>query len=306
VVVAAVVLVAVHLGSGNNTQTVTAGSSPRPVAAPPGGQWVSVHGLEVTVPASWKLEDTQCGMPVASTVVVLDGGLVPDCFVQVKNRGRLTVVQIGGYGYQRTTVRALPLHPSSIDGTHALIGAVTSSYDPPGTLVYVPKVDAVVEVTGPDPALRRQILDSVRVVRTDSVGCPTRVAAVHAAGSPLTSGAGRLVPGTPVAATVCNYRQDWVDTSRALGPAETARLARVLDALPHRAVTVSQRCVLPYNGSVVHFAYREAPGVDVTVQPGDCPSFAASNGLLTIAFRGRFGVGVVPWAAFDGLLRLER
>ena len=59
--------------------TACAGGNSKPALAPPAPsawRWVDTHGIEVAVPARWRLNRQRCGTPQANTVLWLEDGVL--------------------------------------------------------------------------------------------------------------------------------------------------------------------------------------------------------------------------------------
>jgi hypothetical protein len=279
-----------------------------PVASPvavqadePAMRYVDTHGIEVAVPASWRLGDGLCGTPRANTVLWNEDGINLCLIGQPQG---LSVVEFWGVlrrphvhaWYQRHTTRVV------IDGAGARrwsAGTVSGSQE---VELIFPRRNITVAVLSPDPSLLRRILASVRVVRVDQNGCPTRPAGVYTHGTrrsvskPFAPAGARRVVG-------CSYQGGWLDHSNLVGPTAARRLARALDAAPYgfdhapRHTILHSVCGSTWRGSsiVARFEYASRRPVVVTAHLDGCARLGASN--------GHWGIRVRPW--WVGLLTTD-
>jgi hypothetical protein len=135
------------------------------ITTPAGTQGVSYLGVEVFVPSTWKIDATQCGTPIANTVVIEDGRPTLACAISHPKQG-LTVVRITGIDTSLGAARAeLATHQTVVDGSVARTGHGTPLGEPTAIdVVVLPTRGAVVSVESPDPAAAQQILASIRLV----------------------------------------------------------------------------------------------------------------------------------------------
>jgi hypothetical protein len=255
-------------------------------------QYVDTHGIEVSIPAAWRLGRGICGTPEENTVLWNEDGIN---LCRVSQPQGLSVVEFWGI-LRRTHQRAWYRRhttPVVIDGASARrwdAGTVRGSQE---VELIFPRRNLTVEVLSPDPSLLRQILASVRVVRVDRNGCPTRPAAVWRKGSKPTgprpfvaAGARRLVG--------CSYKGRWLDHSNLVGPRAARRLARALNAAPYGFSSapghiLPSACGSTWRGSsiVARFEYVGRQSVSVAAHLDGCMRLGASN--------GRWGVRPRPW-----------
>jgi hypothetical protein len=265
--------------------------SPAPI--PSGTQatrYVDTHGIEVAVPASWRLGDGMCGTPKANTVL-WNTDAIPACLTN--QPPGLSVVEFSGslrmlHGYRRHAT------PVTIDGIQARrwdVGTVMGSHEV--RLDFAGR-NLSVTVLSPHRSLLRRILASVRAIRADLNGCPTHPAGVYARGSRRRSSK-PFVPTGARRVVGCSYEGRWLDHSNLAGPGAAHRLARALDAAPFgfdhapRGTILRSVCGSTWRGSSItaRFEYMRRRPVTVTAHLIGCTHLGASN--------GRWGVRVRPW-----------
>lgn len=278
--------------------TACAGShSSAPVVSPvavqhgtPAMQTVDTHGLEVSVPAAWRLGRGICGTPQEDTVLWNEDG-INTCLVS-QRRG-LSVVEFGGSlrrlrGYLRETT------PVTIDGVRARrwdAGTVLGSHE---IRLDFARRNISVTVLSPDPALLSRILGSIRAIRVDLNGCPTHPAGSYARGSRQRAST-QFVPVGPRRVVGCSYQGRWLDHSNLAGQRAARHLARALDAAPFgfshapRGTILPSICGSTWRGSAMtaRFEYVARNPVTVTAHLEGCARLGASN--------GRWGVRIRPW-----------
>jgi hypothetical protein len=278
--------------------TACAGAhSAAPVVSPaavqsgtPAVRYVDAHGVEVAVPAAWRLGRGICGTPQENTVLWNEDSI--NLCLTGQPQG-LSVVEFWNASrkphgwYKRHTT------PVTIDGASARRwdeGTLRGSHE---VELIFPHRDITVTVLSPDRSLLRRILASVRVVRVDLNGCPTRPAGVY------TRGSGRSLPKPFVRLDArrlvgCSYEGRWLDHSNLVGPTAARHLARALDAAPFGFSSapghiLPSACGSTWRGSsiVARFEYVGRPSVSVTAHLIGCKGLGASN--------GRWGVRPRPW-----------
>jgi hypothetical protein len=291
-IVAVATLLTVSAHNGGQNSTVTAPSqSPSPGTIPPGTQPVSYHGVEIFVPAAWKINDERCGTPEANTVLVSrsNNGLCSD-----GGPTGLTVVRIAPAttdpGTIVSDIAALATTATTVDGQPARRGSGVLAYA--HTLQHVlvlPGPNVFVSVESPNAKAAATILDSVRITPIDLNGCVDRVTTLVATLSSRPDATAALVPGRPIRATVCSYSDFRVIDSE---PVPAARLSTLISTFNGLPVGLSYPgtgfggspavCAEDLrNGFIVHFSYTAGSQLDVYVHIGDCTTLSASNGART-------------------------
>lgn len=289
-----------------------AGTSRAPAqpAVPAGQQAVSWHGVQVLVPASWKVDDTFCGTPQSDTVVRRGDGR--DCLK--KQEPGLTVLRFDELAAEpRTRGRleaANATEPVDLAGTPARRGTLPAAEMVPGSVgrvLVVPSVSVVLVAQAPSVARADALLDTARVVDVDANGCPTRVPGTMPDGPARRAGAGAaLLPGTPASVSVCQYEDRLLEASRRLPPSLVTALQTQLDGLPTgRSGRVPPRNIAPDfcptlddDGVLLDATYDRGPGVQVWVRDQACTDRSTTNGS---AVRRATGLEVYALLHGEGL-----
>lgn len=268
-----------------------------PVAAKT--QWVGTHGIEVAVPASWPLNNGQCGTPQSNTVMWNEGAVLA-CLVS--QPPGLSVVEFGGpilrREGRRTTIGGLAVRELSVR-------AAGMSHE---VQITVLRRGITVTVLSPEPTLLHQIVASLHAVRVDANGCAARTpldgyrrGSKPAAGTPF-------VPAGAVRVVACSYGGLWIDRSSRLGRTGAARLARGLNAAPFgfsrppAADYLQSICPSTWRGSriVARFEYAHRPPVVVTAHIDGCSRLGASNGRWAVRMRGSWVYPLVTDSRYGG------
>jgi hypothetical protein len=268
-------------------------------AAPaPATRWVGTHGIEVAVPAAWRDNRGTCGTPKANTVLWNEDGVLQCLTAQPPG---LSVVEFGGVERGRHAGT-----PVTVDGAAALRrsgGTVAGSRE---VQLVFPRRGITVTVLSPHPSLLRRILASVRMVRVDENGCPTRPSPVYRLGSGTI---GPFVPKGAVRVIGCSYRGRWLDRSNRVGAAAAARLARALDAAPWGFSRAPRHSFLP---SICRPSWRDSLIVARFEYPGGraprsvaahiegCSRLGASNGRWAVQMKRRWVFQIVEGARYAG------
>jgi hypothetical protein len=287
-----------------------AGSKARTPASATGPpmRWVGTRGIEVAVPKSWPDNRGICGTPQANTVMWNEDGVA---LCAVNQPLGLSVVEFGG-GFLRHPQGWYERHatPVRIDGANAFrwyAGTVRGSHE---VVLLFPRRGMAVAVISPDRSLLRRILASVRAVRVDKDGCPTRPAGAYRLGS-RPSPSRPLVPAGAVRVVACSYTGRWLDRSNDLGRKESARLTSALDAATYGFARAPRSSYLPsicgptWRGSriVARFEYpRGRPAVTVTAHVDGCTRLGASNGRWAVRFKPRWVHQLVRDARYGGAI----
>lgn len=159
-------------------------ASPKPSFAPilPGMKEVSYHGITIQVPNNLRPSSTDCAAP-RNVIDTVDWSLAPLCpvTIDIQDRRPGTLVRLAPYQNGRPDPMRIQHQPGVVERRN-LPG--------PGVSVYV---------AAPTRARVRAIFGTLRVTPVDRNGC---VATLPALANPPASG---LLPGRPVAASVCTY-----------------------------------------------------------------------------------------------------
>jgi hypothetical protein len=269
---------------------------------PPAWRWVDTHGIELAVPARWRLNRQRCGTPQANTVLWLEDGVL-QCLAG--GPSGLSVVEFGSilrrpHGwYRRHTT------PVTIDGARARrwsAGRVKGSHQ---VQLMFPRRGITVTVLSPRRSLLRGILASVRTVRVNEIGCPTRPAPAYGLGSRRS---GPFVPKGAVRMIGCSYHGRWLDRSKRVGRRAAARLSHALNDAEYGFSRAPRGSILPsICGStwresliVARFEYPARPPVSVTAHIEGCFRLGASNGRWAVRMAPRWVFQLVRDAGFAG------
>jgi hypothetical protein len=271
----------------------------RPTAAPAlATRWVGTHGIEVAVPAAWRLDRGICGTPKANTVLWNEDGVLT-CLTN-QPRG-LSVVEFGGVERGRHGGT-----PVTVDGAAALRRTARTVAGSREVQLVFPRRGITVSVLTPHRSLLRRILASVRVVRVDENGCPTRPAPVYRLGSRLL---GPFVPRGAVRMIGCSYHGKWLDRSNRIGRGAAARLARALDAAPWGFSRAPRHSILPsicrptWRDSLIVARFEYAggrPPVSVAAHIDGCSRLGASNGRWAVRMRPGWVFRIVRDGRYSG------
>jgi hypothetical protein len=273
-------------------------------AVPPATQWVDTHGIELAVPAAWRLGRQRCGTPQADTVLWLENGVL-DCLAP--GPSGLSVVEFGGIlhrpdgWYRRHTARV------TIDGALARRWATRTAGGSHEVQLVFPRRGISVTVFSPHRSLLRRILASVRTIRVNKYGCSTRPRPSYALGSPPRPSR-PFVPTGAVRMVGCSYHGQWLDLSSRIGRRAAARLVRALDAASYGLSRAPRGSILPsicgslWRGSfvVARFEYAARPAVSVTAHLDGCSRLGASNGRWAVRMAPRWVFQLTRQAGYAG------
>jgi hypothetical protein len=268
----------------------------------------SASGVQVRVPESWPANALHCGTPTKPTVIV-DVGSIETCadygepvFDTVEFKGAQALAATPEHPHY--AVLGPPFYPNiptmrptTVDGMKAQVGSMLLADGRTLEVLIIPGLDASVGATTKDPALADRIIASAHVVDVDANGCPSQTALVEP-GKPSREGAGRvLVPGTPIAASICHYGHpvlppDTIRTgpvllrhSQPIAPQHLDSLASTLNALRpglRSLHSVAGGCTpADREGYVMRFYYQSGPPLDVYLHTTTCDHLGAYNGAVT-------------------------
>lgn len=287
--VAAATVVPLELTT-TNRNSVAVGATPTS-AVPAGTQPVSFHGVEVFVPQAWTINDTRCGTAQHDTAIIEDDGSpTPTC--ATRQPPGLTVVRITDTNTPMGRARAtVAQQPTTVDGKPARYGTgVPAGQQATLNVLVLQAPGVVISVESPDSAAARNILESARIVATDSFGCRAAVTTlVPSERGDQSAGAGTLVAGHPTSASICRYSGDRLARSAAVQPSLIPGLVDMLNGLPtgvtqpspgyseDRAACASDA----QRGFVIRFSYPTRPPAEIYVHIGGCDGLSASNGTRT-------------------------
>ena len=236
-----------------------------------GWENVSFHGMEISVPAAWTLNDTKCGEPRRDTVILPFQGGTPMC--GTRHRPGLTVAWFATTeGRSGQAWADVATEPTEVSGHPAFKGTGKARLArEPRTVLVVPGIDVVLSVTLGDKDLAERIIDSARVVDIDHNGCDTDVGRVAVSGANAPEDA--LVPAGPSSSSVCRYVDGAIARSVRLPGGVAAALARTMNALdPVAEQSARPGCqrTNPRRGFIVRFEYPDASTANVAAYLDDC------------------------------------
>lgn len=257
--------------------------------AAPATRWVGTHGIEVAVPAAWKLGRGWCGIPQANTVLWNEDG---NALCLPSQPSGLSVVEFNGYLHEPVGWYRRHTTPITIDGVHVRRLGVSAVRGSREVQLAFPDRGISVAVMSPSRALLRRILGSMRIVRVDPNGCPTHPTPLYRRGT-RKSASGPFVPAGAVGLVGCSYQGRWLDHSNRLGRRAATQLARALDDAPlgfsgARHNILRSACGSTFRGSliIVHFRYGVGRGSrPVAAHLIGCTRLGASNGRWGILRR---------------------
>lgn len=246
------------------------GGQPAAGGTPAGWRIESSLGLEVSVPASWTVNDAGCGGGSTPTVVRAQG-VVALCLGPPEAPTK-QVVAISP-GRTTTLYGGVPAN-----GDHGELRLKDGRF---GTWTYFPSRNATVTVRTPDAALARRILASADPVDVDSRGCATNRPAIdwpapHKPVRPV------RVPAAPKDAALCYYGDGTehtgiLQTSAPVTGADLDALVRAVNSTPVGPAATPKGC-----------AAADDPNVLLTFHyPSQRPV------LVQVAFTGCVGRSVV-------------
>ena len=269
------------------------------------------HGIEVAVPAAWKLARGWCGTPQANTVLWNEDGTRCACPAAARpERRRVQRLSSGsprGWYRRHTT-------PVTIDGVHARRWISGRSREPRSAARPLPHRGITVTVLSPgrsllaDPRLRadrqrgRGRLPDPPHSALPTRPRPARVGAVRAGRSRRPHRL--LLPGR------------WLDQSNRIGRGAAARLTRALDAAPFgfsrapRGSILTSICGSTWRGSLIvaRSEYVARPPVSVTAHLEGCSRLGASNGrsAVRMVLTGSFSWSARPAMPETSSIRAPR
>ena len=267
------------------------GLVPAPVG-PTDGQMVGFHGLVLTVPGSWHINDTRCGTPVADTVI-RDEDSTPLCLLpRPKN---VSSVELLADPASWTAQLHQVAQVTNAHGVHLRRGSIPGR----GDIVVVPAVGVVVLVRTSSAKTAQRIVDSVQVVDTDTTGCAMRQSSLNPPSGPALRGGPfhrynvrYVIPPHVTAIAVCHYVDDWLVSSTTVTGAPMAGLTHLANAAPaglaHAASSdhLPSICTEPSSdggeagsGFVLHAHYAGQPDQLLWAHIGSCGMLGITNGL---------------------------
>lgn len=204
---------------GNRVGTQQSLPSPPERTAPAEGwRWESSLGIELAVPADWKLNDAGCHQSDAPSIV-RGAGIVSFCFTPEPHTKQIVEIFSGSALREEGTgpAKGLTPHSDSIAGEPVQRAEGETTDGRKAGWLHVPRVNVTVIARVLEQQTLRRIFASVRVVDVDHNGCATKRARMW----PTPPMAKSFVPASSNALSVCHFDQEDVLQASALidGPA---------------------------------------------------------------------------------------
>jgi hypothetical protein len=242
--------------------------------------------LQIAVPTRWRLEDQRCGAAVADTVLYPDLSTA-DCYLT--SPPRITVVTF----FELDTAIRLgwdkaALRPLSDEGQKVSVGWLAATRQWPRLLVlFAPEVGAAVSIESPNETTAERLMSSVRIVKVDADGCPSKVGDLHPAVHllyPVPSS--DLVPGAPTGVALCRYEDFWLAESAHASGHAVSTLVAILNSLksgsshlPSDFHELPSECAQDaHRGFLLSFSYSNGARERVFVHISGCGVLSATNG----------------------------
>lgn len=193
----------------------------------PTEQVVGYHGLLLTVPASWTINDEACGTPRSDTVL-RDLGAVLSCLIP-RPPGISTVELLDDPSYSLPQVQQ-EATLTNANGVRLKRGTLP---DRPGIAVYVPAVGVMMLIDTVADAQTQEIVDSIELADVDPHGCAMheQELAPPASYEPPAAMKDALIPGSPTAIAICHYVDDWLRSSASLEGEDLSRFVDMVNGL---------------------------------------------------------------------------
>jgi len=192
------------------------------------GQVIGYHGLDVTVPASWNINDMTCGTPRTDTVI-RDVGAIAACLVP-RPPGISSLELVDNPEYWQPLMQSV----RTLTNAHGVRLDQGTVPDRPGMAIYVPAVQVLMFADTVTDAETNAIVDSIQLADTDPNGCAMRAMDLDPPASyqPEASLKGALIPGLPSSIAICHYVDNWLVSSATLTGQEMTDLVGVVNGLP--------------------------------------------------------------------------
>lgn len=202
---------------------------PSSTAVSPTEQVIGFHGLLLTVPSSWKINDTTCGTPQGDTVV-RDQGATASCLAG-RPPGISSVEFVDDPDYWLSQIDSSMKAFTNSNGVHLESGTVTGRRD---LAIYVPSTGALMLFDVASGAESNAIIDSIQLADTDPNGCAMHETQLDPPPSyvPPASTQVAMIPGSPTSIAICHYVDGWLASSASEMGSEMDDLLRVVNAVP--------------------------------------------------------------------------
>jgi hypothetical protein len=247
--------------------------TPSTPAVPAGYKLVSYRDIEVAVPRALKVTHSPCFPPVNAVYAATDEAY--SCPAPLPGNGR-------------------PLPKTAVGVWLASPGEVTEPVSARPEPTGHRSVSGVeVTVRAPTRAEVNAILNTIRTVAVDRLGCPAQPASIIPSGQPP---AAELVPGDATSAVVCDYSAIGTDHayvlagSSRLPSASIAPLAAVIDGLPARARAVKNPITVEYDW--IRFRYPSGATRIVAVPTNYAPTYITDGNRIVVDHNP--GIDLIP------------
>jgi hypothetical protein len=241
---AAVSLIWVRFGPSESPTTATTSTPSESVAPAPTDQVIGYHGVLVTVPAAWRINDQTCGTPQHDTVL-RDVGAVASCLVP-RPDGVSSLELFGFLTGSGSLLSELQVTDSftNASGVRLERGTVPN-YS--GIAISVPAADVLMLIEGTSSEQTKEIIDSIQLADIDPYGCAMHETQLEPTSSYEPSAAmyDALIPGSPSAIAICHYVDNWLASSATLTGDRLSSFVRLVNGLPQGFVHAPTDSYLP-------------------------------------------------------------
>jgi len=249
-------------------------------------RFVGFHGVQIAVPATWRLEDQRCGAARSDTVLYPDVATEACYWTPPPNLTVVTFFELSTairLGWSKAAFHTVADH-----GQMVSVGWLEAARQRPRLLVlFARQVGAAVAIQSPSEATARRLMASVRVVKVDADGCPSEVGRLHPLGPSAVPGAdGELVPGAPTGVALCRYEDFWLAESAHASGHALSTLVAILNSLKPGTSHVrgsggesASACAQDaHRGFLLRFSYPNGVLEPVLVHISGCGALSAANG----------------------------
>jgi hypothetical protein len=198
----------------------------------PTEQVIGFHGLLLTVPASWAINDQTCGTPKHDTVLRDLGGVLL-CLID-RPRGISSVELMDDPAYWLPKIQQLDTLTNP-NGVRLERGKVP---DRPDIAIYAPAVDVLMFINTVSGGQSKAIVDSIELADIDPNGCAMREMQLDPPASYEPPAAMRdvLIPGSPSGIAICHYVDNWLLSSATLTGEGMSNFVGVVNGLQDGSV----------------------------------------------------------------------
>ncbi|MCI0687755.1 MAG: hypothetical protein L0Y54_11030 [Sporichthyaceae bacterium] len=223
-VVAAVTVAVTQPDRGGSVAALPGAGQP---AAPDGWTWYSSLGMEIAVPADWRVNDIDCNQTNAPSVVRGRALVLDDCLTPEPATKRVAGISPVGYA----ALEGVAGSPVKLDGVAATLTETTLPDGRYAAQLAVSSREIFLVVRTTDPAEGAAILDTARLVDVDRLGCATERPDVSAPADPPAA----MVPAESDTVRICSYGRGLdsrLQASGELAPTDAAALVAKVNAAP--------------------------------------------------------------------------